>query len=67
MNKGLLKENPVIAAMLGANTPSYARVYNRMGTQLLKANKPAEAAEQFRKALEEDSSLAGAYNNLGTS
>lgn len=53
------------ARALGRNRPDYARVYNRTGTELLKAGKLNEAVEQFRRALEEDPKHAGTYNNLG--
>lgn len=53
------------ARALGRNEPDYARVYHRIGTELLKAGRVEEAVEQFRKALEEDPRHAGAYNNLG--
>ena len=53
------------AKTLGQARPSYARVYNRMGTELLKAGKPGEAVAQFKKAIEADPTHAGAHNNLG--
>jgi Flp pilus assembly protein TadD/lysophospholipase L1-like esterase len=53
------------ARALGQAQPNYARVYNRVGTELLKAAKPAEAVAQFKRALEADPTHAGAYNNLG--
>ena len=53
------------ARALGQAQPNYARVHNRMGTELLKAGKLAEAAVQFEQALEADLTHAGAYNNLG--
>ena len=54
-----------VARSLGQDRPTYARVYNRMGTDLLRQGKLNEAAEQFRKALQEDPRSAGAHNNLG--
>ncbi|MBN2312515.1 MAG: tetratricopeptide repeat protein [Sedimentisphaerales bacterium] len=53
------------AKALGRSQPNYARVYNRMGTELLKASKPEEAAAEFKKAIEADPTHAGAHNNLG--
>ncbi|MHC4116631.1 MAG: tetratricopeptide repeat protein [Planctomycetota bacterium] len=53
------------AKALGQTKPNYARVHNRTGAELLKAGKPAEAALEFRKAIEADPTYAGAYNNLG--
>ena len=53
------------ARALGQAKPDYARVHNRMGTELLKAGKPAQAAEQFKKAIEADPTHAGAHSNLG--
>jgi len=53
------------AKSLGKTQPNYARVYNRMGTELLKEDKPAEAAAQFRRAIEADPTHAGAHYNLG--
>ncbi len=53
------------AKALGRDRPNYARVHNRMGTELLKAGKLAEAMAQFKQALEADPTYAGAYNNLG--
>lgn len=53
------------ARALGKAKPNYARVHNRMGTELLKTGKLAEAAAQFKQALEADPTYAGAYNNLG--
>ena len=50
---------------LGGAQPNYARVYNRLGTELYKAGKFDEAVEQFKKALHEDPQHAGAHNNLG--
>jgi Flp pilus assembly protein TadD/lysophospholipase L1-like esterase len=53
------------AEALGKAPPNYARVHNRMGTELLKQGKLAEAETQFKKALRADPTYAGAYNNLG--
>ena len=53
------------AKALGQARPNYARVHNRMGTELLKAGKPDEAVAQFKQALQADPTHAGAYNNLG--
>ena len=53
------------AKALGQTQPNYARVHNRMGTELLKAGKPDEAVAQFKKAIEADPTHAGAHNNLG--
>ncbi len=53
------------ARALGQAQPNDARVHNRLGTELLKAGKPAEAAAQFQQALAADPAHAGAYNNLG--
>jgi Flp pilus assembly protein TadD/lysophospholipase L1-like esterase len=53
------------AKALGQAQPNYARVHNRMGTELLKTGKLAEAAAQFRQALKADPTHAGAHNNLG--
>ena len=53
------------ARALGEAKPNYARVHNRMGTELLKTGKLTEAAAQFKQALEADPTYAGAYNNLG--
>jgi tetratricopeptide (TPR) repeat protein len=53
------------ARALGQAKPDYARVHNRMGTELLKTGKPAQAAEQFKKAIEADPAHAGAHSNLG--
>jgi len=53
------------ARELGQDKPNYARVHNRMGTELLKTGKLAEAMAQFKQALEADPTYAGAYNNLG--
>ena len=53
------------AKALGQAQPNYARVHNRIGTELLKADKLAEAAAEFKKAIEADPTHAGAYNNLG--
>jgi Flp pilus assembly protein TadD len=53
------------ARALGQAQPNYARVHNRIGTELLKAGKPAEAVAQFKQALEADPTHAGAHNNLG--
>jgi tetratricopeptide (TPR) repeat protein len=53
------------AKALGRTQPDYARVHNRMGTEFLKAGKLAEAADQFKLAIEADPTHAGAYNNLG--
>jgi Flp pilus assembly protein TadD len=50
---------------LGQAQPNYARVYNRIGTELFEAGKLTEAVAQFQQALEADPSHAGAYNNLG--
>lgn len=50
---------------LGQTQPNYARVHNRIGTELLKAGKPEEAAVEFKKAIDADPKYAGAYNNLG--
>lgn len=59
-------EQAVAAARaLGQEQPNYARVHNRMGAELLKAGKPAEAVAQFKLAIEADPTHAGAYNNLG--
>ncbi len=53
------------AKALGQAQPDYARVHNRIGTELLKAGKPAEAVAEFKQALQADPTYAGAYNNLG--
>lgn len=53
------------AKTLGKARPNYARVHNRMGTELLKEGKLKEAAEKFRQAIEADPTHAGAHNNLG--
>ena len=53
------------ARALGQAQPNYARVHNRMGTELLKIGKLEEAAAQFKLALEADPTYAGAHNNLG--
>jgi Flp pilus assembly protein TadD/lysophospholipase L1-like esterase len=53
------------AKALGQAKPNYARVHNRMGTELLKTGKLAEAEARFKQALEADPTYAGAYNNLG--
>jgi Flp pilus assembly protein TadD/lysophospholipase L1-like esterase len=53
------------AKALGKAQPNYARVHNRMGTELLRAGKLTEAAAQFKQALEADPTYAGAHNNLG--
>jgi Flp pilus assembly protein TadD/lysophospholipase L1-like esterase len=53
------------ARALGQTQPNDARVHNRLGTELLKAGKPAEAVAQFQQALAADPTHAGACNNLG--
>ncbi|MBM4028118.1 MAG: tetratricopeptide repeat protein, partial [Planctomycetes bacterium] len=53
------------ARTLGQARPNYARVHNRLGTELLKAGKPAEAVVQFQQAIAADPTHAGAHNNLG--
>jgi len=53
------------ARALGQAKPDYARVHNRMGAELLKSGKPAQAAEQFKQAIEADPTHAGAHSNLG--
>ncbi len=53
------------ARALGQTQPDYARVHNRMGTELLKTGKLAEAVAQFKQAIEADPTHAGAHNNLG--
>ena len=53
------------ARALGQAQPNYARVHNRMGTELLKSGKLVEAVAQFQKALKADPTHAGAHNNLG--
>ena len=53
------------AKALGQAKPNYARVHNRMGTEFLKKGKLQEAVVEFKKALKEDPTYAGAYNNLG--
>jgi Flp pilus assembly protein TadD len=53
------------AKALGQAQPNYARVHNRMGTELLKTGKLSEAVAQFKQALEADPTYAGAHNNLG--
>jgi len=53
------------AKALGQTQPDYARVHNRIGTELLKAGKPADAVTEFKQALQADPTYAGAYNNLG--
>ena len=52
---------------LGQTQPNYARVHNRMGTELLKMGKIEDAVEEFKKAIEADPTYAGAYSNLGVS
>jgi tetratricopeptide (TPR) repeat protein len=54
-----------VARALGRAQPDYARVHNRMGTELLKVGKLEEAVAQFKQALGADPTHAGAYNNLG--
>ncbi|MHC4532471.1 MAG: tetratricopeptide repeat protein [Planctomycetota bacterium] len=53
------------AKALGQDRPNYARVHNRMGTELLKMGKLTEAVAEFKQALEADPTYAGAHNNLG--
>lgn len=53
------------AKALGQAQPDYARVHNRIGTELLKEGKLAEAVAEFQQALKADPKYAGAYNNLG--
>jgi len=53
------------AQALGQAQPNYARVHNRMGTELLKTGKLADAVTEFKEALKADPTYAGAYNNLG--
>jgi Flp pilus assembly protein TadD/lysophospholipase L1-like esterase len=53
------------AKALGQAKPNYARVHNRMGTELLKKGKLTEAMAEFKKAIQSDPTYAGAYNNLG--
>lgn len=53
------------AKALGRARPNYARVYNSMGTELLKTGKLAEAEANFKQAIQADPAYAGAYNNLG--
>jgi len=53
------------AKALGKAQPNYARVHNRMGSELLKQGKLKEATEKFRQAIEADPTHAGAHNNLG--
>ena len=53
------------AKALGRTQPNYARVHNRVGTELLKAGKLEEAVAEFKKAIEADPTHAGAHNNLG--
>ena len=53
------------AEALGRAKPDYARVHNRIGTELLKAGKLIEAVGEFEKAIAADPKHAGAYNNLG--
>jgi Flp pilus assembly protein TadD len=53
------------AKALGQTQPNYARVHNRLGTELLKADRLTEAVVQFQQALEADPTHAGAHNNLG--
>jgi len=53
------------AKALGQAQPNYARVHNRIGTELLKADKLEEAAAEFIKAIKADPTHAGAHNNLG--
>jgi Flp pilus assembly protein TadD/lysophospholipase L1-like esterase len=53
------------ARALGHAQPNYARVHNRMGTELLKMGKLAEAVAEFKQALQADPKYAGAHNNLG--
>lgn len=55
------------AKELGQAQPNYARVHNRMGTELLKVGKLEEAVVEFKEALRADPTYAGAYNNLGIS
>ncbi len=54
-----------MARDLGSDQPNYSRVYNRLGTDLLRKGEFSEAVEQFQLALAEDPRNAGAYNNLG--
>jgi Flp pilus assembly protein TadD/lysophospholipase L1-like esterase len=53
------------ARTLGDTAPSYARVYDRLGIELMKEGRLREAATQFRRALDEDPDYVGAHNNLG--
>jgi Flp pilus assembly protein TadD len=53
------------AKALGKARPSYARVHNRVGTEMLKAGKLEEAVAAFKQALDADPTHAGAHNNLG--
>jgi Flp pilus assembly protein TadD/lysophospholipase L1-like esterase len=53
------------ARALGQAQPNYARIHNRIGTELLKAGKLEEAVAEFSKAIDADPSHAGAHNNLG--
>ncbi len=53
------------AKALGQAQPTYARVYNRVGTQCLKAGELAKAVTAFQQALKLEPTHAGAHNNLG--
>lgn len=50
---------------LGEVTPDYARLFHGQGVSLLKDGRYEEAIANFRKALEEDLSHAGAHGNMG--
>jgi len=54
-----------VARTLGQAQPNPARVYNRTGTELLKAGRLEDAVDQFKHAVEADPTYAGAHNNLG--
>ncbi|MCA9216322.1 MAG: tetratricopeptide repeat protein [Planctomycetales bacterium] len=54
-----------LAQSLSKDQPSYSRVHDRLGTELLKQEKISEAIVEFKKAIDADSNNAAAFNNLG--